>query len=128
MELTIAMGKGKKHREHKMVADFNTDRDIFKGQSFLFKEEMEFGNTTRDIFPNKLGENKHKSRTERLNYTNFSSTEDTETDKKFGDITREIFANELEGTKHKLHPERFKQVEEFAKVSYTTKDTPPGTW
>ena len=55
MELNMAMGKGKKHKEsrkHKMVEDFNTDRDIFKGHStsYMFKEDREFTKVLRTKF------------------------------------------------------------------------------
>ena len=51
MELNMAMVKAKKHkesREHKMVEDFNTDRDVFKGHStsFMFEEFAKVFDTT----------------------------------------------------------------------------------
>ena len=55
LELSKTMGKGKRHkefREHKMVEDFNTDRDIFKGhsKSYMFKADREFKKVLETTF------------------------------------------------------------------------------
>jgi hypothetical protein len=121
MELNMAMVKGKKHkesREHKMVEDFNTDRDIFKGHStsFLFKEDKEFA----EVFDTTFEFQEYEEFDRLINNTSFNSRDDNEIEEKFGDITRELFTNELEENKHKFHTERLKQEEEFVKIFYTT--------
>jgi hypothetical protein len=121
------MVKGKKHkesREHKIVEDFNTDRDIFKGHSFLFEEDKEFGNITRDIFTNELGENKHKSHPERLKQeeefakvfytTNFKFQEDDEFDLLFNNISPKLDDEE-----------RFAKTFDFAKGTFANKFEEP---
>ena len=55
LKLSKTMGKGKRHkefREHKMVEDFNTDRDIFKGhsKSYMFKADREFKKVLETTF------------------------------------------------------------------------------
>jgi hypothetical protein len=53
--------KAKKHkesREHKMVEDFNTDRDVFKGHStsFMFEEDKEFAKVFDTTFESREDE------------------------------------------------------------------------
>ena len=116
MELNMAMVRGKKHkesREHKMVEDFNTDRDIFKGHttSFMFEEDREFAKMFDTTF--EFQEDEEFDRL--INNTSFNIKEDSEIDEKFGDITRESFNDE-----HKFHTGRLKEEEGFANVLYTT--------
>jgi hypothetical protein len=116
MELNMAMVKAKKHkesREHKMVEDFNTDRDVFKGHStsFMFEEDKEFAKVFDTTF-----ESREDEEFDRLIDKSFNYRDDTELDEKYGDITRELFTNELGKNKR----ERLKQEEEFAKIYSTT--------